>query len=548
MESKSTCTLSESLERLKKRKQELDTLFVKSRSRQRTSIVGSRNLNTDNVPPEFSQKSESDHKFHKELVDVSQDLESSWDSQKLMESLRSFRQILLARTSTKTKRFYSEEFKQIASGRTNLKSVKKHLQSYKDLYHFMLKQQPVTAMTIRHEYFSSIRTRYFDHFSKIECKYHETLGEGDVISNKICQSCFSLNGRDRIFCEEELEFNVLKLEHKFKAIQQSLTGISYNEYKFIQELFLKSEKGTGDLLKLVIEPCLKHLEKDLLSDIDACFDVIGLLLSHQLMMMYKIKYQNMIKIFDEYWTSLEEKLLERFKYTMGLHILSLDDVTQCWFSNDDGVHYISIRYAKLSSSIQHIISHTQNKSYVITQLCEDLFQTTQEYLVKLSELFEEERQQLIFLINNYDWILRHIQPNSWEESILRLHFTNKSRDFMDLILNGNFADMLELVNKSEHLFRNCMHMECEAGMKLKMADAVDAFNVIWRDAVCQVFVDVVECFGKKDVRPTIMQRTFAKLMDSIAKFYKILPRYLMFRLPDMNDVYDELNTYTKDQT
>jgi hypothetical protein len=141
-----------------------------------------------------------------------------------------------------------------------------------------------------------------------------------------------------------------------------------------------------------------------------------------------VQYNSLVKCSQGISCGLLSLLLQlnlvlwpRFKMVIDMHLSSLRTANARTLWEDDvRPHYVTRRYAEFAASLLHL-----NVNYGDGQLdlnLERLRVAVDDLLVKLSRMFRQQKQQTIFLINNYDLVLSVLKVDRY--TYMLLNFCN----------------------------------------------------------------------------------------------------------------------------
>ncbi|XP_046687752.1 vacuolar protein sorting-associated protein 52 homolog [Homalodisca vitripennis] len=93
----------------------------------------------------------------------------------------------------------------------------------------------------------------------------------------------------------------------------------------------------------------------------------------------------------------------RFEYVFRLNIQSVKDCDPTKFSKETKPHYITRRYAEFSAAVVGISESFPDER--VTRLLAQLLDEVECFVLRMAAIFPQRKEQLIFLINNYDMVL-----------------------------------------------------------------------------------------------------------------------------------------------
>ncbi|XP_009779058.1 vacuolar protein sorting-associated protein 52 A-like isoform X1 [Nicotiana sylvestris] len=233
----------------------------------------------------------------------------------------------------------------------------------------------------------------------------------------------------------------------FRSLHKLLMDTASSEYLFCddffgeQTMFYDIFAGTGGPFSVIDE----HFGTILPNS----FDAIGLLLMiriiyhHQLVMS-----RRRIPCLDSYLDKVNIALWPRFKMVFDLHLNSLRNANiRTLWEDDVHPHYVIRRYAEFTASLIHL-----NVEYGDGQLelnLERLRMAVDDLLVKLAQMFAKQKQQTVFLINNYDMTISVLKEAGPDGGKIQQHFEellkNNTSIFVEELLLEHFSDLIKFV-------------------------------------------------------------------------------------------------------
>ncbi|NXK23640.1 VPS52 protein, partial [Arenaria interpres] len=155
-----------------------------------------------------------------------------------------------------------------------------------------------------------------------------------------------------------------------------------------------------------------------------------------------------------YWDTLLEILWPRFEHILELNIQSIQstDPQKLGFL-DTRPHYITRRYAEFSSAIVSINQTFPNEK--THALLGQLQVEVENFVLRVAAEFSSRKEQLIFLINNYDMMLGVLMERAVEESKevegFQQLLSARTQEFIEEILSPPFGGMIAFVKEAEAL-------------------------------------------------------------------------------------------------
>jgi len=157
-------------------------------------------------------------------------------------------------------------------------------------------------------------------------------------------------------------------------------------------------------------------------------------------------------VMDAYWDSLLGILYPRFEYVLRLNVQSIRECEpQRLGTIDVRPHYITRRYAEFSAALVGL-----NESFSsdgVNQLLAQLQTEVENFILRMAAEFPQRKEQLVFLINNYDMMLGVIVERTTDdckesESFKEL-LAARTHEFIEEILQPHFGGLVTFVKDCE---------------------------------------------------------------------------------------------------
>ncbi|KAK2555554.1 Vacuolar protein sorting-associated protein 52-like protein [Acropora cervicornis] len=277
------------------------------------------------------------------------------------------------------------------------------------------------AREIRDEYIDTMSKIYFSYFktyiSKILKLQFEEIADRDdlmgvednakrdilsrtgvfIFSAKVAlknrSTIFTLGNRGNVLTTELEEpvivpHAALKSEKKysfeslFRSMHFALLDNSCREYLFLADFFMAQNNTAKDLFTAVFGKTLSLFLKQMETYLESCFDAIGIFLCIHLVHRYRIlMHKRNVPALDKYWDTILEMSWPRFTYVVELNVDSVRS------TDPQRLGVIDIR------------PHYVNKVLAALQV------EVENFILRMAAEFPLRKEQLIFLINNYDMML-----------------------------------------------------------------------------------------------------------------------------------------------
>ncbi|XP_061477503.1 vacuolar protein sorting-associated protein 52 homolog isoform X4 [Rhineura floridana] len=331
---------------------------------------------------------------------------------------------------------------------------------------------------------------------------------------------------------------LMKVQYPFESLFRSqhfaLLDNSCREYLFLCDFFLVSGTPALDLFNAVMGKTLTMFFKHMDSYVSDCYDSIAVFLCIHIVLRFRaIMAKRNIPAIDKYWDTLLEMLWPRFEHILELNIQSIQntDPQKLGFL-DTRPHYITRRYAEFSSAI---VSINQTFPHDRTLALLGQLQTEVEnFVLRVAAEFSSRKEQLIFLINNYDMMLGVLMERAVEESKevegFQQLLSARTQEFIEELLAPGFGGMIAFVKEAETLAERGQ-LERLRGEEARVTQLVRGFAGTWKTAVESLSQDVMRSFTNFKNGTTIIQGALTQLIQYYHRFHKVLALAPLKALP-----------------
>lgn len=255
------------------------------------------------------------------------------------------------------------------------------------------------------------------------------------------------------------------------------------------------------------------------------FDAIGLMLMIRLTHQHQlIMSRRRVPCLDSYLDKVNIMLWPRFKTVFDMHLSSVRtaNIRTLW-EDDVHPHYVMRRYAEFAAALLQL-----NVEYGDGQLelnLERLRIAVDDLLVKLARCFKHQKQQTIFLINNYDMVLSVFKEADTDGGKTRQQFEellkSSSTVFVEELLLEHFRPLILFVKT------RAGEDGSNSGQPIKVDEVgplVKDFSGRWKGAINLMHKDVITSFsnflcGMEILRAALTQLLlyYTRLSDCIKR-------------------------------
>ncbi|CAM6121999.1 unnamed protein product [Calypogeia fissa] len=296
----------------------------------------------------------------------------------------------------------------------------------------------------------------------------------------------------------------------FRSLHKLLMDTATSEYLFCSSFF-----GEDAIFYDIFVGPFVVINEHLNIVLPNSFDAIGLMLTirltyhHQLVMS-----RRRVPCLDSYFDKLNLLIWPRFKLVFDMHLSSIRsaNVRTLW-EDDVRPHYVTRRYAEFAASLLYL-----NKDYgdgqVLDLNLERLRIAVDDLLVKLARMFRTQKQQTIFLINNYDMVLAVLKETGVDGGKTQQQFEellkSSSTVFVEEELRDHFEKLISFVKT-----RAGEDSGASNSQPITLGDVeplVKDFAVRWKGAIELMHKDVITSFSNFVCGMEILRAALTQLL------------------------------------
>ncbi|VEN56786.1 unnamed protein product [Callosobruchus maculatus] len=500
--------------------------------------------------------------------------EQSFKETKSCSDVKEILEKLKIRCMSKIRTYLLEQVSKFKKPMANYQIPQNNLLKHKGHYEFLLSNERNIAEEIRNEYIDTMSKIYFSYFKSYESrvmklKYEETTSKDDLMgiedtaatrglfnkSLKQKATVFTIGNRGDIL-NQQLEAPIIvphaqtknryPFEALFRSVQYALVDNACREYLFICEYFMVKDQAAIDVFYQIMEKTLTLLQKNIESYVSNCYDSIAIFLCFHLVLRYKIMcHKRCVPALDQYWERLEkEVLLPRFEFIVRLNIQSIRDCDVTRFNLELGPHYIARRYAEFSAALVSISENFPNE--LVSSLLAELQDEVEMFIFRMAGVFPERKEQLIFLINNYDMILAIImertRDNSKEAEVFRQRLSSKSGEYAEQILHPQFGELIQYVKECEYYMEHA-DMKRLKQLEPKSVEIAQNFTANWKRSLEDLNRQVLISFPNLVTGSSLLQLALTQLVQYYHRFHKLLSPQVRSQLVNIHLIMVEIKKY-----
>lgn len=164
----------------------------------------------------------------------------------------------------------------------------------------------------------------------------------------------------------------------------------------------------------------------------------------------------------------------------------------------------------------------------------------------MAGIFPQRKEQLIYLINNYDMILNIImertRDNSKEAQSFRTRLTNKSTEYVEEILSPHFGEMMQYVKECEYFIEKNNTDQLKK-YETKTAGIVQNFSNNWKKSLEELNREVLLSFPNLVTGSSLLQLALTQLVQYYHRFHKLLSPNARTQLTNIHHIMVEMKKY-----
>ncbi|XP_075907780.1 vacuolar protein sorting-associated protein 52 homolog isoform X2 [Nelusetta ayraudi] len=457
---------------------------------------------------------------------------------------------------SKIREFILQKIYSFRKPMTNYQIPQNTLLKYRFFYQFLLANERTVAKEIRDEYVDTMSKIYYSYFKSyssrlLKVQYEEVADKDDLMgvedtakkgffskpSLKSRNTIFTLGQRGAILSPAELEGPILvphtaqrgdsryPYETLFRSQHYALLDNGCREFLFLCDFFMVAGNSGLDLFNSIMGKTLSMFLKSMSTYVSDCYDSIAVFLCIHIILRFRaITAKRSIPALNKYWEAVLELLWPRFDLIleMNIHSIRSSDPQRLGLL-DTRPHYITRRYAEFSSAIVSINQTFPNER--TNTLLGQLQVEVENFVLKMAAEFPSRRDQLIFLINNYDMMLSVLMERAADDSKEVEGFQQlllaRTQEFIEEILSPPFGGMIAFVKEAEAL-QEKGQLERLKNEEARITQLVRGFSSSWKQSVEAMSQDVMRSFTNFKNGTSIIQGALTQLIQYYHSFHKVL--------------------------
>uniref|UniRef100_A0A2K5CWV6 Vacuolar protein sorting-associated protein 52 homolog n=1 Tax=Aotus nancymaae TaxID=37293 RepID=A0A2K5CWV6_AOTNA len=470
---------------------------------------------------------------------------------------------LRVKAVTKIREFILQKIYSFRKPMTNYQIPQTALLKYRFFYQFLLGNERATAKEIRDEYVETLSKIYLSYYRSylgrlMKVQYEEVAEKDDLMgvedtakkdilpSLRSRNTIFTLGTRGSVISPTELEAPILvphtaqrgeqryPFEALFRSQHYALLDNSCREYLFICEFFVVSGPAAHDLFHAVMGRTLSMTLKHLESYLTDCYDAIAVFLCIHIVLRFRnIAAKRDVPALDRYWEQVLALLWPRFELILEMNVQSVRSTDpQRLGGLDTRPHYITRRYAEFSSALVSINQTIPNERTM--QLLGQLQVEVENFVLRVAAEFSSRKEQLVFLINNYDMMLGVLMERAADDSKEVESFQQllnaRTQEFIEELLSPPFGGLVAFVKEAEALIERGQ-AERLRGEEARVTQLIRGFGSSWKSSVESLSQDVMRSFTNFRNGTSIIQGALTQLIQLYHRFHRVLSQPQLRALP-----------------
>ncbi|NXK01461.1 VPS52 protein, partial [Corythaixoides concolor] len=468
---------------------------------------------------------------------------------------------------TKIREFVLQKIYSFRKPMTNYQIPQNALLKYRFFYQFLLGNERTVAQELREQYVDTMSKIYLSYFKSytsrlMKIQYEEVAEKDDLMgvedtakkdilrlffskpSLKNRNTVFTLGNRGGVIGAAELEAPIIvphaaqksdlryPFESLFRSQHYALLDNSCREYLFLCDFFMVTGPSAQDLFNAVMGKTLAMFLKHMEAYTCDCYDGIAVFLCIHIVLRFKaIMAKRNVPAVEKYWDALLEMLWPRFEHILELNIQSIQstDPQKLGFL-DTRPHYFSSAIVSINQTFPNEKTHA---------LLGQLQVEVENFVLRVAAEFSSRKEQLIFLINNYDMMLGVLMERAVEESKevegFQQLLSARTQEFIEELLSPPFGGMIAFVKEAEALLEKGQ-LERLRGEEARVTQLARGFSGTWKTAVESLSHDVMRSFSNFKNGTGIIQGALTQLIQYYHRFHKILAQPPLRSLPARADL------------
>lgn len=464
----------------------------------------------------------------------------------------------------KIREFFLQKINQFKKPLTNYQIPQNAILKFKFYFQFLQSVNREVAKEIREEYTDTMSKIMFSYFKSytgrlMKLQFEESANRDDLLgaeetsskgfffkpSLKNKTTVFSVGCRDDVLTSQ-LEAPIIvphaqqKSEHKypfemlFRSAQYALVDNACREYLFVSELFMVDGQNAQDLFNVVFSKSLQIMIKHTDTYVQDSYDSIAVFLCIHLVQRYQLLcHKRCVPGLDKYWETMNGILWPRLTQVLELNIQSVRECDPTRRKPADvRPHYITRRYAEYSAAIVGINETFPHEQ--MHKLLAYLQEEVEALILRLAGSFPARKEQLLFLINNYDVIMSIIiertRDDTKESDAFREQLRARSEEFVEQILQAHFGYLISWIKEAERKLEKG-DVDGLRAEERRVTQIISSFGSEWKVSLDRINGETLSSFPNLKLGTGILQQTLTTLLQYYHRFTRLMSVAPLSQIP-----------------
>jgi len=284
-------------------------------------------------------------------------------------------------------------------------------------------------------------------------------------------------------------------------------------------------QNAQDLFNLVFGKTLQILLKHTDTYVQDSYDSISIFLCIHLVQRYQLLcHKRCVPGLDKYWENLNGILWPRLTQVIELNIQSVRDCNPSRMKPMDlRPHYITRRYAEYSAAIVGINETFPHEQ--MNRLLAYLQEEVEGLILRLAGSFPDRKEQLLFLINNYDVIMSIIiertKDDTKESEAFREQLRARSEELVEQVLQSHFGYIITFTKEAERKLERG-HIDELKQEEKRVSQIISTFGTEWKLSLDRINEQTLSSFPNLKLGTGILQQTLTTLLQYYHRFTRLM--------------------------
>ena len=356
---------------------------------------------------------------------------------------------------------------------------------------------------------------------------------GDVLTSELEAPIIVPHSQQKT--EQKYPFEML-----FRSIQYALVDNACREFLFISKFFIFDANTSQEIFNNIFGKTLQILMKHVDTYVSDSYDSISVFLCIHLVQRYQLLcHKRCVAGLDKYWETLNGILWPRLTTVLNLHIASVRECGELGRvkAADVRPHYITRRYAEFSAAIVGINETFPHEQ--MNRLLAVLQEEVEGLIIKLANQFGNRKEQLLFMINNYDVVMSIIiertKEDSKESETFREQLKTRSDEFAEQILEQHFGVLIQWLKEAEKKLDKG-DSESLKNEERKVTQIIINFGNEWKKSLDSINGEILSSFPNLKLGTGILQQCLTSLVQYYHRFSRILGVAPLSQIPAVSQL------------